>query len=253
MTETVKAALIGATGAVAAAFVTAVAQIIVARINRPRSKPQPLGPPGHDQNDEGTRKRGIAVKIFLGVIVVLLVAIGIFGFGKLSNELKNGVLVAAATIIVVLISQRKELKDLKKLRLILLTIIPVGGAALGIGVSRARQVLAAPASLSVPVCIANNFYPSGYMGDGEGENRKGTDPIDLSDQWTDNCHSDATCIRIVYHPASKKWAGVYWQYSDGNWGDEPGYAIVGAKKMVFWARGDRGGELVSFKVGGINK
>jgi hypothetical protein len=91
------------------------------------------------------------------------------------------------------------------------------------------------------------------MGDGEGENRKGTEPIDLNDQWTQNCHSDPTCIRVVYHPPANKWAGVYWQYPDGNWGDEPGRTITGAKKLVFWARGERGDEVVSFKVGGINK
>jgi hypothetical protein len=91
------------------------------------------------------------------------------------------------------------------------------------------------------------------MGDADGENKKGTDPIDLNDQWTDNCHSEPTCIRIVYHPPSNKWAGVYWQYPDGNWGDDPGHTVVGAKKLIFWARGERGGELVSFKVGGINR
>jgi hypothetical protein len=132
-------------------------------------------------------------------------------------------------------------------------VAPIAGALITLLAAHVISVLAASSGpLNAPVCLANNFYPSGYMGDGEGENKKGTDPIDLNDQWTQNCHSDPTCIRVVYHPPSNKWAGVYWQNPDGNWGDEPGRTILGAKKLVFWARGDRGGEVVSFKVGGIN-
>lgn len=255
MSETVKAALIGATGAAIAAFfaglLPAVAQIVVALINRDNKPPSP-SPANHDQTNERTTRHRAPVKVFLGVIVVLLLVVGTVGFVKLSDELKNGILVAAATIVAALVLQRKEPKDMTKLRLILPIIIALGGAVLGIGISRARQAITG-STLSAPFCLANNFYPSGYMGDGEGEDKKGTDPIDLNDQWTKNCHSDAACTRIIYRPPSNKWAGVYWQYPDGNWGDEPGRKIIGAKKLVFWARGERGAELVSFKVGGIDK
>jgi hypothetical protein len=46
---------------------------------------------------------------------------------------------------------------------------------------------------------------------------------------------------------------MYWQFPDGNWGNEAGRKIVGARKLVFWARGERGGELITLKVGGINQ
>jgi hypothetical protein len=258
MSETVKAALIGATGAVVAALMAATAQIVVAYINKrsqEQPKPRPSAPLNDEQNDVGKRRPGVVVKIFLVVIVILLLTVGIFGLVKLSDEFKNGILVAAATIVAVLFLQiqMKEPKNMKKRKRALLIIIPLGGALLGIGIARARQAIGGTPPLSAPVCISNNFYPSGYMGDGEGESKKGTDPIDLNDQWTENCHSEATCTRIIYHPPSNKWAGVVWQYPDGNWGDEPGRTIVGAKKLVFWARGERGGELVSFKVGGNNK
>jgi hypothetical protein len=96
--------------------------------------------------------------------------------------------------------------------------------------------------------VDDYFYPSGWMGDGE----KGTQSIELNDKWKENCHSDPTCVRVVYRPGAKGWAGVYWQYPDSNWGDKPGRRIEGATRVVFWARGERGGELVEFKTGGIS-
>lgn len=254
MSETIKAALVGATGAVAAAFMAATAQIIVAYINKSANKPpEARQSPSRDErrSNQGRRMYGGGVTIFLGILLVLLLAVGVFGFLRLTDEIKNGVLVAAAIIIAALMLRQKELKYMKKPKSVLL-FIPLAGALLGVGVAKARQALE-PTSLTAPVCISNNYYPSGYMGDAEGENKKGTDPIDLNDQWTQNCHSDPTCIKIVYRPPSNKWAGVYWQYPDGNWGDEAGRKIVGAKKLVFWSRGEHGVELVSFKVGGINK
>jgi hypothetical protein len=254
MTDTVSAALIGATGAAVAALLAGAAQVIVAYINnrRPKSdEPAPETPPSSQNQKDGDRRQGVGLTVLLGVIAALFAAVGIFGLLKVTDEVKNGVLVAAATIVVALIFARKEPKGMKRSKVLLL-VIPVGGALLGIGIARARQALE-PSALTAPVCIANNYYPSGFMGDGEGENPKGTEPIDLNDQWTDHCHSDPTCVKVVYHPPSNKWAGVYWQYPDGNWGDEPGRKIIGAKKLVFWARGEKGGELVSFKVGGNDR
>jgi hypothetical protein len=127
-------------------------------------------------------------------------------------------------------------------------VAPLGGALLWHGVSSGLRVHAASVALKVPCCVDNNFYPSGYMGDGEeGEKR-----IQLNDQWKENCHT-TPCVRVSYEPGPKGWAGVYWQYPDKNWGDEPGREIKGAKKLEFWAKGQNGGELVSFKVGGINR
>ena len=41
-----------------------------------------------------------------------------------------------------------------------------------------------------------------------------------------------------------------WQNPPGDWGDRAGgYDLSGAKKLSFWARGERGGEKVKFGVG----
>lgn len=263
MSETVIQALIGASSAVITASIAAYAQI---KVKVPETNNAQRSPQTHaseyarnKNNNQAKRKeRTGLIALFFGAVALMLVAVGIFRFVALSEQFKNGVLVAAAVMIAALIITLKEPKDMsimptKRPTFTLLIIVVITGALLDIGISKAREVIEGPPPLSAPVCLANNFYPSGYMGDGEGENRKGTDPIDLNDQWTQNCHSDPTCIRIVYHPTSNKWAGVYWQYPDSNWGDEPGRKILGAKKLVFWARGDRGNEVVSFKVGGINK
>ena len=46
------------------------------------------------------------------------------------------------------------------------------------------------------------------------------------------------------------WAGIVWQDPANDWGDQPGgFNLTGAKKLKFWARGDKGGESVSFKFG----
>lgn len=86
------------------------------------------------------------------------------------------------------------------------------------------------------------------MGDGA----TGDKLVTLNDQWRDSCHSNHGCSRFTYVPGTAGWAGVYWQYPDGNWGDSPGRKIKGVTKLVFWARGQRGGEQVAFKAGGIS-
>ena len=48
------------------------------------------------------------------------------------------------------------------------------------------------------------------------------------------------------------WAGVYWQHPADNWGEKPGATVRGATKLVFRAIGQRGGEIVEFKSGGIS-
>ncbi len=102
-------------------------------------------------------------------------------------------------------------------------------------------------TIKTPFEVSAYFYPSGWMGDAE----EGTDVVQFDDQWKDNCKTPP-CIRISYHPSGKGWAGMYWQYPDSNWGDKPGRKIVGATKIVFWARGENGGEIVKFKAGGIS-
>ncbi len=102
----------------------------------------------------------------------------------------------------------------------------------------------------------NHFVPSGWMGD--------YGDIKLDTGWKDNPHGGTTCIKIVYTCEQKQgagWAGIFWQNPANNWGTKPGgYDLTGAKKLVFWARGEKGGEMLSktqvgtlaeVKVGGI--
>lgn len=87
----------------------------------------------------------------------------------------------------------------------------------------------------------NHFVPSGWMGN--------TGSIQADDGCTNNPHSGATCLRFAY-AAPAQWGGVVWQDPLNDWGDVPGgWNLTGAKKLSFWARGDKGGEIVSFKFG----
>ncbi len=94
----------------------------------------------------------------------------------------------------------------------------------------------------------NHYVPSGWMGD--------YGDLKLDDKYMKNPHSGTTCIQVVYNGKATqgaRWAGVYWQNPPNNWGTRPGgYDLTGAKKLTFWARGDKGGERIEeFKLGGI--
>jgi hypothetical protein len=63
------------------------------------------------------------------------------------------------------------------------------------------------------------------------------------------------CIRMNYQdtsPPGINWAGVYWLFPDKNWGEHQGLDISGAERLNFWAKGEKGGEKVEFKMGGVN-
>jgi len=93
----------------------------------------------------------------------------------------------------------------------------------------------------------NHYVPSGWMGD-YGDLR-------LIENWSQQPHSGKTCIRIEYSAKTSQgagWAGIYWQNPPNNWGTiKGGYNLIGAKKLTFWARGEKGGEIAEFKMGGI--
>lgn len=89
---------------------------------------------------------------------------------------------------------------------------------------------------------ANNHYiPSGWMG-----NAKATK---LDDGCATNPHGGKTCLKVEY-TATDNWSGIVWQDPANDWGDQNGgWNLTGAKKLKFWARGEKGGEVVSFKFG----
>ncbi|NIM14732.1 MAG: hypothetical protein GTO45_22310 [Candidatus Aminicenantes bacterium] len=101
-----------------------------------------------------------------------------------------------------------------------------------------------------PFDILSRFVSTGWMGDGH----QGPRYVRLFEAWKQNPHSEPVCVQVTYTPGSQGWAGIYWQNKPDNWGDQPGqnFQKAGYKKLTLWARGDKGGEIVEFKAGGIN-
>lgn len=67
--------------------------------------------------------------------------------------------------------------------------------------------------------------------------------------WKDNVHSGKTCVRIVYDDTGGLIGGT-WQAPPSNWGTKPAlYDLSKAVRLTFWARGERGDEIVEFKAG----
>ena len=94
----------------------------------------------------------------------------------------------------------------------------------------------------------NHYMPTGWMGD--------FGDLKMNDKFMEKPHGGSTCLQFGYSNKATqgaRWAGVYWQNPPENWGTRPGgYDLTGAKKITFWARGDKGGERIEeFKVGGI--
>lgn len=94
----------------------------------------------------------------------------------------------------------------------------------------------------------NHYIPSGWMGD--------YNDIKYNDKWKKNPKSGKTCIQIKYSARKSTgagWSGIYWQNPANNWGTSlGGYNLTGCKKVLFYARGNKGGEVIEFKIGGIS-
>jgi hypothetical protein len=95
--------------------------------------------------------------------------------------------------------------------------------------------------------IGEEFIASGYMGD--------IDNIEMFSSHRENPHSAPICFMVRYKPGSSGWAGVYWQNTLNNWGENLGFNFAerNYNKVVFWAKGETGTEIIEFKAGGINK
>lgn len=78
------------------------------------------------------------------------------------------------------------------------------------------------------------------------------EPLTIGNLGREPITIDRIVLRFEYRRGSKGWAGIYWQYPDGNWGDKPGKSLVGARSITFLAKGDKGNEIVEFKAGGIS-
>lgn len=95
----------------------------------------------------------------------------------------------------------------------------------------------------------NHYVPSGFMPNGK--------CLRFDDSWKDDCYDGITCLQIVYDVEcsreDQRWAGIYWLNPPNNWGHRKGgFNLSGAKRLTFWARGERGGEQIQeFTMGGI--
>ncbi len=97
-----------------------------------------------------------------------------------------------------------------------------------------------------PFDVPAFFGPSGWMGD--------FGDIEMNDAYSSDLlkdDPDAKNTQWKYTPTgANKWCGVQYQNADQNWGDLPGRAVINATKIVFHARGEKGGEVVKFSAGG---
>ena len=85
------------------------------------------------------------------------------------------------------------------------------------------------------------FVPTGWMGNSKA--------MKLDEQCAAQPHSGKTCLRFDY-TAADGWGGIVWQHPAGDWGNRPGgWNVSGAKRLSFWARGERGTEVVGFEFG----
>jgi hypothetical protein len=108
---------------------------------------------------------------------------------------------------------------------------------------------------TLPLPVDEQYFTSGFMGDGPDVVMTPAKPGDNTDCNGQRSGASAagSCHQIVYTPkGTNKWAGVFWQSPPNNWGEKPGFPIPsGATKVTFQAKGAAGGEKVTFQVGGI--
>ena len=94
----------------------------------------------------------------------------------------------------------------------------------------------------------NKYIPSGFTGD--------YSAIQMDIACTSLPKDGKSCLKFIYTAKPTQglaWAGVFFQNPANNWGTvNAGLNITGAKKMKFSARGEKGGEILQFKMGGIS-
>ncbi len=124
----------------------------------------------------------------------------------------------------------------------------LSGVVLGNVYAQGDAVSFTPFAVYKDKTSRNHYVPSGYMPNGE--------CVKMDDAYNKDC-VQGTCLKIIYDPVcsakGRHWAGVYWLNPPDNWGDRKGgYNLNGATKLVFWAKGEKGGEQIAeFKVGGV--
>ncbi len=123
-----------------------------------------------------------------------------------------------------------------------------GGAAVAnVSLDAVKSAAGAAKKATLPLTLyaedggPQPYVPAGYMGT--------TAAIKMDPACTVQPHSGKTCLKIDYTYLDN-WGGVVWQDPANDWGDKPGgLDLTGAKQISFWARGDKGGEAVTFVYG----
>lgn len=93
---------------------------------------------------------------------------------------------------------------------------------------------------------ASAFVPSTWMGD--------TDKIGLFECDRSAPHGGEMAIRAQFSPdGAQGWAGVAWQARASEPGKPAARDLGGFDRLSFWVKGDRGGEVVEFLVGGAGQ
>ena len=105
------------------------------------------------------------------------------------------------------------------------------------------------ARIDYPIDLGSLYVPSGRMGDAEAGAPYVYFDSDYGGLRRPGDH-DGFVTRISYSAGPAGSAGMSWQWPEGNWGESPGRSLS-ARRVAFLARGETGGELVEFRVGGI--
>jgi hypothetical protein len=85
------------------------------------------------------------------------------------------------------------------------------------------------------------WVPTGWMG--------AVDSLSMDGAHAEHVHEGSQAIRMRY-TGTYGWVGVAWQNPPNNWGDlDGGFDLTGAAELEVWARGEYGGEKVTFGVG----
>lgn len=165
-----------------------------------------------------------------------------------SPAVKNAVIRSDATF-----AEVKVPADGGLYRLFAVVKDPHGGAAvanLPLRVDAPLKVLTArkaefPLIVYAEADSAQSYIPAGWMGD--------TKAIKLDPLCSEQPRSGKTCLRCDF-TADKGWGGVVWQSPAQDWGDRAGgFDLTGAKRLTFWAKGGKGGEVIDFKFGILDR
>ena len=102
-----------------------------------------------------------------------------------------------------------------------------------------------------PIPLEALYEPSGWVGDAAAGNVFVSYDQNYRGLRRPGDH-DGTVTRVSYSRGPAGWAGLYWQWPAGNWGEAKGRSLS-AQRVLFSARGESGGESVAFNVGGIGR